>query len=71
MTFFPDKVVSVLNMLPFSAMQSTPLLIYSGNLEGKDAVMGILFQALWLIALVVLGKTVMSISLKRVVVQGG
>lgn len=71
LTFFPDKVVSVLNMLPFSAMQSTPLLIYSGNLVGKDAVMGILFQALWLIALVVLGKTVMSISLKRVVVQGG
>lgn len=71
LTFFPDKLESVLNVLPFSAMQSTPLLIYSGNLVGKDAVMGILFQVLWLIVLVVLGKTVMSLSLKRVVVQGG
>lgn len=71
LTFFPDKLVTALNMLPFSAMQSTPLLIYSGNLQGKDAVQGIVFQMIWLVALIILGKILMSVSLKRVVVQGG
>lgn len=71
LVFFPTKLVSVLNVLPFSAMQSTPLLIYSGNLSGREALNGILFQVIWLVVLIALGKLLMSLSLKRVVVQGG
>ena len=71
LTFFPDKFQAALKVLPFSGMQSTPLLIYSGNLAGKEAVIGILFQVIWLVILVTLGKIAMSLSLKKVIVQGG
>lgn len=52
-------------------MQSTPLLIYSGNLIGKDALIAIGFQIFWLIILFLLGKVLMTYSLKKVIAQGG
>lgn len=71
LVFFPAKLVLVLKFLPFSAMQSTPLLIYSGNLNGREALNSILLQVVWLGVLIALGKLFMFLSLKKVVVQGG
>jgi ABC-2 type transport system permease protein len=42
--FFPAPVLSVVNWLPFAAMQNMPLRIYSGSIAGVDAVKGIAFQ---------------------------
>ena len=69
--FFPAAVRTVLEALPFAAMQNMPLRIYSGNIAGADALKGILFQTFWLVTLVAIGKYLMSRSLKRVIVQGG
>ncbi len=69
--FFPAPVLSVVQMLPFAAMQNMPLLIYSGNIAGVDALKGIFFQIFWLAALFLIGQLSMNRALKRVVVQGG
>jgi ABC-2 type transport system permease protein len=52
-------------------MQNMPLLIFSGNLAGTDALKGIAFQLFWFAALFLIGKYTMSRSLKKVIVQGG
>lgn len=69
--FLPQSVRTVLEMLPFAAMQNMPLRIYSGNIAGFDALRGIIFQLFWLIALVIVGNYLMRRALKKVIVQGG
>ena len=69
--FFPAWVQNIMNALPFSAMQSTPFLIYTGYLQGAQVWQGLAVQLIWLVALAAVGKWLMSRALKRVVVQGG
>ena len=69
--FFPNGFRQIAEALPFAAMQNMPLRIYSGNITGTDALTGILFQVMWLIALSVTGKMWMSKTTKRTVIQGG
>ena len=71
LTFFPEKVLAILKYLPFSSMQSTPLLIYSGNITGTEILKGIAMQIIWMIILIAIGKVLMNHSIKHVVVQGG
>ena len=70
-TFFPKKVFAIVKYLPFSSMQSTPLLIYSGNITGTEILKGIAMQIIWMIILIAIGKVLMNHSIKHVVVQGG
>ena len=71
LAFFPEKILTILKYLPFSPMQSTPLLIYSGNITGTEILKGIAMQIIWMIILIVIGKVLMNHSIKHVVVQGG
>jgi len=69
--FFPAPVLAVVKLLPFAAMQNMPLLIYSGNIVGVDALKGIAFQLFWLAALFFIGQLTIRFTLKKVIVQGG
>ena len=69
--FFPDAVRRVVDLLPFASIQSTPLLIYVGEISGADALYRMGLQAAWLVILTVFGVLWMKRSLRRVVVQGG
>lgn len=69
--FFPAPILTVVHLLPFAAMQNMPLLIYSGNIVGADALKGIALQLFWLAALLILGRLTMRQALKKVIVQGG
>jgi ABC-2 type transport system permease protein len=69
--FLPPAVRMVFEALPFAAMQNMPLRIYSGNIAGMDAVNGVVFQVVWLIILVTLGRVLLNRSLRKVIVQGG
>ena len=62
---------SILEMLPFAAMQNMPLRIYSGNIAGVEALKGIAFQVFWLAALMIVGRITMGRAMKKVIVQGG
>ena len=69
--FFPDGIRQVAELLPFAAMQNMPLRIYSGNIAGMDAVYGIMFQLVWFMILLLVGKLWMGKTLQKVVIQGG
>lgn len=69
--FFPKPVLKIVHMLPFSAMENTPFLIFTGNYQGITAIREILLQFFWLIMLVWIGQTAMKHALKKVIVQGG
>lgn len=69
--FFPDSIYRIINILPWASMQNTPFRIYSGNLNGSDAINAMLLQLFWFITLTVIGKLLLNKGLKKVVVQGG
>ncbi len=69
--YFPGVFQKAVNLLPFAATQSTPLLIYSGSLSGTDAAFAIGLQVFWLAVLAALGYYAMSRTLNRIIVQGG
>jgi len=69
--FFPSAMQTVMYALPFASMQSTPFLIYTGHFSGRDALISLLLQVIWLTVLVSLGRILMRRALKKVVVQGG
>ncbi len=69
--FLPQWLTKYIELSPFAAMQNVPFRIYSGNMDLKEAMIAIVLQIFWGILLVVLGKLLISKTLKKVVVQGG
>ena len=69
--FLPSPVRSVLEALPFAAMQNMPFRIYNGNIAGFDTLRGVVFQMCWLVLLIAAGKFLMRRALNKVIVQGG
>ena len=68
---FPGKIAGHFSLLPFGSMQNVPYRIYGGDLAGLPALVSILIQAFWLLALLLLGRLMMRKALQRVVIQGG
>ena len=56
--FFPDRLCTFLELLPFAAMQNAPLRIYSGNIAGVVALWATTLQAFWLVVLLLIGRTI-------------
>lgn len=69
--FFPPRVQSILELLPFAAMENVPLRIYSGSICGGEAAKAITLQIFWIIALITIGKVICRLAMKKVTVQGG
>ncbi len=69
--FFPEWLQPVFYSLPFAYMQSSPFLIYSGQMSLDKALLCLLGQIVWIAVLVMIGKLMLIKALKRVVVQGG
>jgi viologen exporter family transport system permease protein len=68
---FPDWAQPVLMALPFAGLVDLPYRIYVGDiaLGGVPAVL--LHQLAWTAALVLLGRKLLAVGMRRVVVQGG
>jgi len=60
---FPEWAKPVLEVLPFR--------VHSGNLAPEDGLPLVAHQLAWTIALVLLGRFVLSRARSRLVVQGG
>ncbi|MDF2485428.1 MAG: transporter permease [Herbinix sp.] len=69
--FLPEGIRKVVELLPFASMQNIPLRIYSGDITGMEMFAKAGLQLFWIIALVWIGKRLIGVALKRVVVQGG
>lgn len=67
----PDIVQKISYYLPFRLVGDLPFRIYSGNIAINDALMNVLFQGIWIVILILIGKCIMKFALKRVVIQGG
>ena len=54
--FFPAKLQTVMELLPFAAMQNVPLRIYSGSMSGHEMQKAVFLQIFWLTAMVMIGR---------------
>ncbi len=71
LSFFPGVLGRIVFALPFSAIYSTPLLIYIGVISPPQWAGALGIQALWLIALGTLSLFVWNAATRRLVIQGG
>lgn len=69
--FLPEGIRQVIELLPFASMQNVPLRIYSGDIAGIQIYERAGLQLFWIVVLIWFGRWLMSVALKRVVVQGG
>jgi ABC-2 type transport system permease protein len=69
--FFPESIKKIVEFSPFGAMANAPLRIYSGDIEGTDAILKIGLQLFWFAVLLFFGKGLIKKALRRVVAQGG
>lgn len=67
----PEWLQQFVNLLPFRLTADFPFRVYSGHIPQQEALFGIIYQLLWLAALIAVGKYTMNKALRRVVVQGG
>jgi ABC-2 type transport system permease protein len=68
---FPPAIAAVAEVLPFKGTYFIPISIYIGKLTGIDAIRGLEFQLVWLVALVLVSRLIWSWAHRRLVVQGG
>jgi ABC-2 type transport system permease protein len=70
-TFFPEKLQSIMFLLPFPHVSFTPLQIYLGKVKGGEALGSIAMQAAWVAVLFLAGRFGWRLSTRRLCVQGG
>ncbi|HEY7091246.1 MAG TPA: ABC-2 family transporter protein [Tepidisphaeraceae bacterium] len=68
---FPDWIHAVIRWLPFAGLVDLPYRIYTASIPISDLPWVLLQQMSWTIALVILGRWLLALGMRRVVVQGG
>jgi ABC-2 type transport system permease protein len=68
---FPDWLQPVLHWQPLRGVVDVPYRIYSGDILPVVAVGEIVQQACWVVLLIWCGRWLLSVSIRRLVVQGG
>ena len=69
--FFPGRLFSIAQYLPFQAMYSTPLSIMIGKIAGADIRTALLVQAGWILGFGFLAQFCWRKSRRRMIVNGG
>jgi ABC-2 type transport system permease protein len=69
--FFPDWLRAISDMLPFQGMLYLPSSVFLGKLAGPDLAWALGQQLLWFLGLMVLGRGLLGLATRRLVVQGG
>ena len=68
---WPDGLREVVYVLPFASMVAIPIDVFLGKLQGVDLIAALALQAFWAVAMLGLGRLVLSAALHKLVVQGG
>ncbi|MFA6915126.1 MAG: hypothetical protein WC222_01900 [Parachlamydiales bacterium] len=68
---FPDWLQPMVSWQPFRGIIDIPSRIYSGVIPTSDAPFYILFQLAWAVGIVLFGKMLIKVALKKLVIQGG
>ena len=69
--FFPDWARNVFYFLPFRGLVDTPFRVYVGSILPAETGALFLHQILWTLALIAFGRWLLSIGVRRLVIQGG
>lgn len=69
--YYPDWFQPVLSALPFRGLMDTPFRIYLGHILPEHVFLPLLHQVLWTGVLVVVGRYLMAMAQRRLVIQGG
>jgi ABC-2 type transport system permease protein len=65
--WFPDWLATLANATPFPSLLQAPIDV----LTGRTGLHTVLTQALWLLALLALGRAVFALGARKLVIQGG
>ena len=68
LAYLPEPIYRVVSVLPFASMGQAPLSVF---LEKPGLVPTLALQAVWVVALLALGRVVLARAERRLVVQGG
>jgi ABC-2 type transport system permease protein len=71
LVFFPDWLRAIASVLPFQGLVSTPALTYLGKMDGPTTALMIGTQAVWAVALILLGRLLWRGAVKAVTINGG
>ncbi len=66
----PDWAQPILNALPFRYIADVPFRLYLGHMAPSDLFDILLLLACWIAGLVVLGRALLSIAKRRLIIQG-
>jgi ABC-2 type transport system permease protein len=67
----PVILLTLTKFMPFRLISDLSQRIYSGNINIVYGLQSILLQIVWITILVLIGRLIMKIALKKVVIQGG
>lgn len=67
----PIWLQHITNAMPFQSMVHFPVSVFLGNLSTNEMLRGFLFQASWIIILLILSKLIYRMAIKKVTIAGG
>ena len=70
-TFFPEVLARIINLLPFTAIAFLPLQCYLGKISFSEFPILILQQSFWVMLLYVLGRVFWKKAISYLTLQGG
>jgi ABC-2 type transport system permease protein len=71
LALFPPTLRGVAEYLPFCQTIHTPISIYLGTLSGVALWHSLAVQAVWALALLLVGRASLSVALRYLEIQGG
>lgn len=71
LSFFPEGMKKVVEVLPFSAMHYTPVMIFLGKISGSELWAALAIQAFWAVVFFAGCQWVFRGAVKHLTVQGG
>jgi ABC-2 type transport system permease protein len=69
--FFPDKMQSILGMLPFKYIYYFPISVLLGKTERNEIISGLITMSIWVLLLIIIEITLWKKMIKKINVQGG
>lgn len=70
-TMFPNAVRTALYLLPFASIVSVPVDIYLGKVAGWSLAGALALQLFWCAAGLLLARGILTLAMRKLVVQGG
>lgn len=71
LNFWPQVAQDVVVWLPWAGMIQAPMDVVLGKVRGADLLGVLLFQVVWAVCLMLIGRALLALAVRRVVTQGG